>query len=197
MKKESMAVEEGWGSKIVVCTGPSYRIHVIQHSVKMYSTYTMLTSLQPTTLSLLLTLLPVFPLTFLALILGAPLWPYSSLPLTLLLATHVSLLGFLPLFYTHGVSGSAWRDILAVWLPFDRAGVWGGTVGCIIGGWLGAVPIALDWDREWQAWPCTVLVGVVAGWAVGRLLTGELGLGVERRIDLGEWEGERIEQKGK
>jgi hypothetical protein len=48
----------------------------------------------------------------------------------------------------------------------------------------------LDWDREWQAWPCTVLVGVVGGWAVGRLLTGELGLGVGRRIDLGEWDGE-------
>jgi hypothetical protein len=50
------------------------------------------------------------------------------------------------------------------------------------------VPIALDWDREWQAWPCTILVGVVGGWAVGRVVSGELGWGVGRRIWLGELE---------
>ena len=36
--------------------------------------------------------------------------------------------------------------------------------------------------------------GGVGGWEVAH---GELGLGVERRIDLGEWDGERVEQKGK
>ena len=108
----------------------------------------------------------------------------------------------MPIFYTHGVDGGAWRDVMAAWLPFDNAGVWAGTIGCFVGGWLGAVPIALDWDREWQKWPCTVVVGVVMGWAVGRLLTGELGLGVGKRIDLGEQdfdtnrrEGAKLEEK--
>ncbi|KAJ9603098.1 Glycosylphosphatidylinositol (GPI) anchor assembly protein [Cladophialophora chaetospira] len=149
--------------------------------------------IMPTLFSLILTLtLPPLPLTLLALVLGAPLYPTSSLPLTLLLSLHVSLLAFLPLFYTHGVSATAWRDISAAWLPFDGAGAWGGSVGTFVGGWIGAIPIALDWDRDWQAWPCTVVWGVVAGWMVGRLLTGVLGWGVGRRIDLSEKEEEEI-----
>jgi len=141
--------------------------------------------------SLILTLaLPPLPLMVMALVLGAPLYPTSLLPHTLLLAVHVSLLGFLPIFYTHGVSSSAWRDVAAAWLPFDQSGVWAGTVGTLVGGWIGAVPMALDWDREWQKWPCTVLWGVVFGWAAGRVLTNAGGLGVGRRINLSEKEEE-------
>ncbi len=120
----------------------------------------------------------------LALVLGAPLYPTSLLPHTLVLAAHVSLLGTLPIFYTHGVSPAAWRDVSAAWLPFDEAGVWGAMVGSMVGGWFGAIPIALDWDREWQKWPCTVLWGAVLGWGVGRVITNALRLGIGRRIDL-------------
>ncbi|OCT48055.1 putative GPI-anchor biosynthesis protein (Pig-F) [Cladophialophora carrionii] len=143
----------------------------------------------PTLFSLILTLtLPPLPLTLIALVLGAPLYPTSSIPLTLLLGLHVSVLAFLPLFYTHGVSSSAWRDVSAAWLPFDAAGVWGGSVGAFLGGWVGAIPMALDWDREWQKWPCTVVWGVVLGQAVGRVLTSGLVWGIGKRIDLSERE---------
>ena len=27
---------------------------------------------------------------------------------------------------------------------------WGGFIGCLLGTWLGAIPIPLDWDRKWQ-----------------------------------------------
>lgn len=121
-------------------------------------------------------------------VLGAPLYPTSLLPHTLVLAVHVSLLAFLPIFYAHGVSSAAWRDVIAAWLPFDEAGVWPGSIGCMVGGWVGAIPIALDWDREWQKWPCTVLWGAVFGWAIGRSLTGVLRLGLGTRIDLSEKE---------
>jgi GPI ethanolamine phosphate transferase 2/3 subunit F len=139
--------------------------------------------------SLILTFaLPTLPLTVLALCLGAPLYPYEQIPHTVLLATHVSLLALTPVFYTHGVSSSAWRDVAAAWLPFDEAGVWGGTVGCFVGGWIGAIPIALDWDREWQKWPCTVVWGAVMGWTLGRFMTSRMGLGwgTGRRINLSE-----------
>ncbi|KIX96334.1 uncharacterized protein Z520_08112 [Fonsecaea multimorphosa CBS 102226] len=145
--------------------------------------------IMPTFFSLILTLtLPPLPLGLIALVLGAPLYPTSLLPLTLLLSVHVSLLGFLPLFYTHGVSSLAWRDVAAAWLPFDSAGVWGATVGSFVGGWVGAIPMALDWDREWQKWPCTVIWGVVMGWTIGRAITNGLGWGVGKRIDLSEKE---------
>lgn len=139
----------------------------------------------PTSMALVLSLvIPVVPLMVLALILGAPLYPTNLLPHTLVLAVHVSVLGTLPIFHTHGVSAAAWKDVSAAWLPFDEAGVWAGSVGTVVGAWFGAIPMALDWDREWQKWPCTVLWAAVLGWGIGRLLTGGLKLGVGKRIDL-------------
>lgn len=91
----------------------------------------------------------------------------------------------------------------AAWLPFDEAGVWAGTIGCFVGGWIGAIPIALDWDREWQKWPCTVVWGSVIGWTLGRVLTGVLRLGIGTRINLSEHEAipkdvlEEMEQEKK
>ena len=144
---------------------------------------------QPAIFALILAfLVPPVPLQLLALCLGAPLFPYSQLPHTLALATHVSILAFLPLFYTHGVSGDAWRDVAAAWLPFDEAGVWAAAVGTMVGGWFGAIPIALDWDREWQKWPCTIIWGMVIGWMVGRALTAGLRVGIGKRINLSEKE---------
>ena len=31
-----------------------------------------------------------------------------------------------------------------------------------LGAWLGAIPIPLDWDRPWQAWPLTCVLGTLA-----------------------------------
>jgi GPI ethanolamine phosphate transferase 2/3 subunit F len=167
-----------------------YAFHFALHALYYDTMRNLRDFLQPTLFSLILTFgVPTIPLTLLALCLGAPLFPYDQIPLTFLLATHVSTLGFLPIFYTHGVSGSAWRDVAAAWLPFDEAGAWAATVGCFVGGWLGAIPIALDWDREWQKWPCTVIWGCVIGWTLGKLLTGVLRLGIGRRINLSETEG--------
>lgn len=140
---------------------------------------------QPAILSLVLAItVPPAPLALLAFVLGAPLYPLSLVPHTFVLAMHVAILGILPIFYVHGVSSSAWFDVAAAWLPFDEAGVWGGTVGTVIGGWIGAIPIALDWDREWQKWPCTIVWGAALGWAIGKLLTSGLKLGIGSRINL-------------
>ena len=76
-----------------------------------------------------------------------------------------------------------WREISGACLPFDE--VWGGLVGAVVGAWLGAVrtyasasdarlltdrkvPIPLDWDREWQKWPVTIVTGAYLGWFVFR-----------------------------
>lgn len=54
-------------------------------------------------------------------------------------------------------------------------------MGTILGAWLGAVPIPLDWDREWQAWPVTVVVGAYVGYAMGKMVGGGWGWG--RRVE--------------
>jgi phosphatidylinositol glycan class F len=45
-------------------------------------------------------------------------------------------------------------------------------VGACVGAWLGAVPIPLDWDREWQKWPVTIVTGCYLGYVVGKTLGG-------------------------
>jgi len=43
-------------------------------------------------------------------------------------------------------------------------------VGTVAGAWLGAIPIPLDWDRPWQAWPITLVYGAGVGYLSGSLL---------------------------
>jgi phosphatidylinositol glycan class F len=124
---------------------------------------------QPAFLSLTVAAILATPLLAAILILfGAPLTTHHAH--TLLAAAHISLLSTLPLVYVHGVDGAAWRDIIALLQPVDE--VVGGMLGAVMGAWLGAVPIPLDWDREWQKWPVTIVTGAYMGWAVGRMAGG-------------------------
>ena len=92
--------------------------------------------MKPAIISLLLCLSLSAPLLTVILILfGAPLTTHFWH--NLLCATHISLLGVLPLFYVHGVNARMWREISGACLPFDE--VWGGLIGAIVGAWLGAV----------------------------------------------------------
>lgn len=127
----------------------------------------LLTSAQTAILALLLSLFAATPVFFvLMVLLGAPLTTHHAE--TLLCAAHIALLFAPPLFYTRGVEPRAWREVAALMLPGDA--VWGGSLGVIVGSWLGAVPIPLDWDRDWQRWPVTIVAGAYAGWAAGRVL---------------------------
>jgi phosphatidylinositol glycan class F len=108
---------------------------------------------------------------------GAPLTTHLSH--TILSSLHVSLLAIFPLIYVHGLDASKWREIAALWSPIDE--VFGATVGCFLGAWLGAVPIPLDWDREWQKWPVTIVTGAYVGYVVGKEVGGWLLKG--RRIE--------------
>ncbi|KAL5601175.1 hypothetical protein BROUX41_005980 [Berkeleyomyces rouxiae] len=100
---------------------------------------------------------------------------------TFLCATHFSLVCIFPLFYAHGVESSAWLAISSLGQPVDETygALWGG----LLGAWLGAVPIPLDWDREWQKWPVTIVCGIYLGAALGRVLGGSLLFG-KRVVEL-------------
>lgn len=41
------------------------------------------------------------------------------------------------------------------------------TIGSLVGAWSGALPIPLDWDRPWQVWPITCVLGNLAGYLLG------------------------------
>ena len=104
---------------------------------------------------------------------GAP--STTLLARTFLFSLFVSLLTFLPIAkacktVSEGlemVQRAMFRD-----RPRDEkeARVFGMVYGTCIGAWLGALPIPLDWDEPWQAWPFTVYYGALAGWSVGRVV---------------------------
>ncbi|KAL4884236.1 GPI biosynthesis protein family Pig-F-domain-containing protein [Aspergillus karnatakaensis] len=123
--------------------------------------------LTPALLSLTLTTLLATPiLSFLLILFGAPLTTHHAL--TFLCGAHMALLAVFPLIYVHGVDGNVWHEIWGFWRPADA--VWGGALGTCLGAWFGAVPIPLDWDRPWQAYPITILTGAYLGFAIGMLL---------------------------
>ncbi|GAP83105.1 putative GPI biosynthesis protein family Pig-F [Rosellinia necatrix] len=124
-------------------------------------------------MALVLSVVSAGALHALLVLFGAPF--LTHLPHTLLCALHLSLLGLYPLFYARGVAARDWVEVLGARAPFDEA--YGGLVGAGLGAWLGAVPIPLDWDREWQKWPVTILCGIYAGYAVGKLVGGTLAFG--------------------
>lgn len=129
----------------------------------------MLTHPQPGFLSLMIASVVATPLLSAILVLfGAPLTTHHAH--TLLAGAHISFLAIIPLVYVHGVEGATWREIIALLRPVDE--VYGAMIGTVVGAWLGAIPIPLDWDREWQKWPVTIVTGAYAGYVVGKLLGG-------------------------
>jgi GPI ethanolamine phosphate transferase 2/3 subunit F len=67
----------------------------------------------------------------------------SHIPETALCAAHAAFLVAPQLVYTLGIDGERWRDVLSLMRPMDE--VMGAAVGTMLGAWVGAVPIPLDW----------------------------------------------------
>ncbi|XP_005296179.1 phosphatidylinositol-glycan biosynthesis class F protein [Trachemys scripta elegans] len=44
------------------------------------------------------------------------------------------------------------------------------TMCSIVGAWLGAFPIPLDWDRPWQIWPISCSLGATFGYVAGLII---------------------------
>lgn len=134
---------------------------------------------QQTILALTLTLFLTSPLLYIFVILfGAPFTTHHAH--TFLLALHLALLTTPHLFYIHSLDGAKWMKIVSLQLPVDET--YGLSLGAWVGAWLGAIPIPLDWDREWQKWPVTVVVGMWFGAAVGKVVGGYLCKGMRMKM---------------
>jgi phosphatidylinositol glycan class F len=113
--------------------------------------------------------IPIY-LTFL--LFGAPAGPLSAL--TFYLGAHVSLIVFFPLLnvykFTQKNAKKTWWKLLTFQVPNWKLNqVYCSSIGGLVGCWLGVIPIPLDWDRDWQDWPITLLIGSYAGAFVGGL----------------------------
>ncbi|CCF37377.1 GPI biosynthesis protein family Pig-F [Colletotrichum higginsianum] len=124
-------------------------------------------------LSLLLAVLVTPAIHIVLVLFGAPFLTHFLH--TLLCSANIALLSLFPLFYAHGVEANTWVAIASASAPLDET--YGGLVGGLLGAWLGAVPIPLDWDREWQKWPVTILCGLYAGHILGKTIGGTLAFG--------------------
>jgi phosphatidylinositol glycan class F len=109
------------------------------------------------------------PILYIIVILfGAPLTTHQ--PHTILLALHLALLTTPQLYYAHGLEAKTWFKIVSLQLPVDE--LLGMSLGACAGAWVGAIPIPLDWDREWQKWPVTIVAGLYGGAVAGKLAGG-------------------------
>ncbi len=82
-----------------------------------------------------------------------------------------ALLAVLAVLPTIAVFGPDTEDLAKVYLDTGITGdgdplaglLFTNALGAVVGAWLGAFPIPLDWDRPWQAWPITCAIGAVVG----------------------------------
>lgn len=67
-----------------------------------------------------------------------------------------------------GLDAKAWRRLYARCSPSDASelALCIPAHGAVVGSWVGAWPIPLDWDRPWQLWPIPCVVGAVGGYAL-------------------------------
>lgn len=111
------------------------------------------------------------PLFVALILLGAPL--ASHLKETYLLTVHLSLLVFYPplILYRYDYKLLVqFLNIEKVYNAIAKNQILLSSVLALIGTWLGVIPIPLDWDRDWQQWPITLLTGGYLGSIVGGVI---------------------------
>ncbi|KAK3150360.1 hypothetical protein QOZ80_3AG0232240 [Eleusine coracana subsp. coracana] len=99
----------------------------------------------------------------------------------------MSLFTFVPAACVYGASKIDWQNVLShtiYFVPIDVEDYMISTPchGAVIGAWLGAWPMPLDWERPWQEWPISVTYGAVAGHLVGKVASLVLIVLHKRRV---------------
>ncbi|ODQ80698.1 hypothetical protein BABINDRAFT_160931 [Babjeviella inositovora NRRL Y-12698] len=116
--------------------------------------------------SLFVALVASIPIFSVLVLFGSPL--YDHLKETYLLALHLSFLIIYPLLVVYQYDLEVWFNLATFNVDsLAQNPVYVSSVAAFVGAWLGVFPIPLDWDRPWQAWPITLLVGSYLGYFVG------------------------------
>ncbi|KAL3874465.1 hypothetical protein ACJMK2_037474 [Sinanodonta woodiana] len=116
-----------------------------------------------------LAIVPVFYV--ITILFGAPLT--ESRAETFHFALLLSVAGTFPGLMTCGVNLNEWSRIFVLSSPENGVEVVAYWVSLcsIFGAWLGAFPIPLDWDRPWQVWPVSCVLGTLCGYTIGLMLS--------------------------
>ncbi|XP_062502426.1 phosphatidylinositol-glycan biosynthesis class F protein-like [Corticium candelabrum] len=125
--------------------------------------------------SALLTLAGTLLFHFMAILFGAPL--VRSIERTARFSLLLSLMTVTPASVFLKFDSDKWFRLFLLWRPLTMGErlLIVSSVGAVVGAWLGAFVIPLDWERPWQVWPISCVVGAVAGHLVA-CTVGAIGL---------------------
>ncbi|XP_073220656.1 uncharacterized protein [Cicer arietinum] len=115
-----------------------------------------------------------------AIALGAPV-TFQHVAKTLNWSLMMSLFTIVPASCVLGSSWADWKRIFAQTKPNGSIEylICLQAYGAVIGGWFGAWPMPLDWERPWQEWPISVSYGTLSGYLVA--LVASLGFVLAHR----------------
>ncbi|CAF2109005.1 unnamed protein product [Brassica oleracea var. botrytis] len=107
-----------------------------------------------------------------AIALGAPVG-MQYLPKTIHWSFLMSVFTFVPATAVFGASWTVWHRAFASMKPTGNIEymIVIPAYGATVGGWFGAWPMPLDWERPWQEWPICVCYGAIGGCIVGQILS--------------------------
>ena len=105
-----------------------------------------------------------------AVLFGAPM--FELLPKTIMWATIQSVFSLVPIAAARTFDLNLWKRLYALndaRSAFEMSASWAGMCS-IVGAWLGACLIPLDWGEPWQKWPITLIHGGSLGFVVGHIV---------------------------
>ncbi len=116
-----------------------------------------------------------------SILMGAPL--FTDVMRTFVFSIYLVLIGFTPIIISSkGNLKEIYDFVFQMTISNSRKRFYMRNLiwGTMIGAWLGAIPIPLDWDRWWQRWPITCFVSSTIG-AVLSMLISYLWLWIRQR----------------
>lgn len=122
--------------------------------------------------SIFVSIVLAIPLFVAIVLMGAPVYNYSLK--TLYLSLHLSLLIFSPLIVLYNLDITQFKKLFSednLYRTIFHHTILSLVLLTLGGCWLGVIPIPLDWDRPWQKWPITLLVGGYLGGVIGGILS--------------------------
>jgi phosphatidylinositol glycan class F len=95
--------------------------------------------------------------------------PFRQLVGTVVWALLMTSLTSVPVVVLLDTEHQTWRRVLLdrIFINSAERGLYVMVMSTLLGAWLGAVPIPLDWNRPWQVWPMPCCCGAVLGSLLG------------------------------